>query len=160
MSDPVYVIDPMIKKIATNKKALHDYFILERIEAGIVLKGTEVKSLREGRVNLKDSYARIKEGEVYLLDCHISPYPCGGHFNHSPERPRKLLLKRQEIKKLFGKMTEKGMTIIPVSLYFKNGFVKVELGLAKGKRQYDKREVLRKKEEKREMERAFKRHYR
>jgi len=147
----------MVKSICINKKAIHDYFILEKIEAGIVLKGTEVKSLRQGRVNLKDSYARIKNGEAYLIDCYISPYNSGGHFNHEPERQRKLLLKKKEIKKFLGKMTEKGMTLIPVSLYFKGGLVKVELGLAKGKRQYDKREVLRKKEERREIERAFKR---
>lgn len=150
----------MIKTIAVNKKAVHDYFIFERIEAGIVLKGTEVKSLRDGRANLKDSYARVNNGEVFLLDCHISPYPCGGHFNHDPERPRKLLLRKKEIKKLLGKMTEKGMTLIPTRLYFKEGLVKVELGLAKGKKQYDKRDALRKKEERREIERAFKERHR
>ncbi len=149
----------MIKQIVTNKKALHDYFILERVEAGLVLQGTEVKSLREGRANLKDSYARIDSGEAFLIDCHISPYPCGGHFNHEPKRSRKLLLKKQEIKRLLGKMTEKGMTLIPTRLYFKNGKAKVEIGLAKGKRQYDKREALRKKEEQREIERAFKERY-
>jgi len=146
----------MIKQIAANKKAFHDYFILETIEAGLVLQGTEVKSLREGRANLKDSYARIESGEAYLIDCHISPYSCGGHFNHDPTRPRKLLLKKAEIKRLFGKMTEKGMTLIPTRLYFKEGRAKVEIGLAKGKRQYDKRETLRKKEERREIERAMK----
>ena len=146
----------MIKPIVTNKKAFHDYFILETIEAGLVLLGTEVKSLREGRANLKDSYARIDSGEAFLIDCHISQYPCGGHFNHDPRRPRKLLLKRMEIKRLLGKMTEKGFTLIPTKLYFKSGRVKVEIGLAKGKKQYDKRETLRKKEEKREIERAFK----
>ncbi len=150
----------MIKLIVKNKKAIHEYFIVEKIEAGIVLKGTEVKSLRDGRVNLKDSYARIIKDEVYLIDCHISPYPCGGRFNHVPDRQRKLLLKKQEIKKILGKMTEKGMTIIPVSLYFKQGKVKVELGIAKGKRQYDKREALRKKQERREIEREFKERYR
>lgn len=147
----------MIKPIVTNKKALHDYFILEKIEAGLVLQGTEVKSLREGRANLKDSYARIDSGEAFLVGCHISPYGCAGHFNHDPIRNRKLLLKKQEIKRLLGKMTEKGMTLIPTRLYFKNGKVKVEIGLAKGKRQYDKRETLRRKEEQREIERAFKR---
>jgi SsrA-binding protein len=146
----------MSKPIVTNKKAFHDYFILETIEAGLVLLGTEVKSLREGRANLKDSYARIDAGEAFLIDCHISPYPCGGHFNHEPLRPRKLLLKRMEIKRLLGKMSEKGFTLIPTKLYFKGGRVKVEIGLAKGKKQYDKREALRKKEEKREIERAFK----
>lgn len=146
----------MIKQVVTNKKAFHDYFILERIEAGIVLLGTEVKSLRQGHANLKDSYARISEGEVYLIDCHISPYPCGGYFNHEPKRPRKLLLKKKEIKKFLGKMTEKGMTLIPIRIYFKNGLAKVEIGIAKGKKQYDKREAFRKKEEKREIERAFK----
>ena len=146
----------MSKPIVTNKKAFHDYFILETVEAGLVLLGTEVKSLREGRANLKDSYARIDAGEAFLIDCHISPYPCGGHFNHEPLRPRKLLLKRMEIKRLLGKMSEKGFTLIPTKLYFKGGRVKVEIGLAKGKKQYDKREALRKKEEKREIERAFK----
>ena len=150
----------MIKPIAINKKAIHDYFILERIEAGIVLLGTEVKSLREGRANLKDSYARINQGEAYLINCHISPYPCGGHFNHEPERTRKLLLKKREIKKLLGKMTEKGMTLVPTRLYFKDSRVKVEIGVAKGKKQYDKRESLRRKEEKRDIERAFKQRYR
>jgi SsrA-binding protein len=146
----------MIKPIVTNKKAIHDYFILERIEAGLVLQGTEVKSLREGRANLKDSYARIDSGEAFLIECHISPYPCASHFNHHPTRPRKLLLKKKEIKRLLGKMTEKGMTLVPTRLYFKDGKVKVEIGLAKGKRQYDKREALRKKQEQREIERAFK----
>lgn len=146
----------MIKQVTTNKKAFHDYFILDSIEAGIVLQGTEVKSLREGKANLKDGYARIDRGEVYLIDCHISPYPCGGHFNHEPERPRKLLLKKQEIKRLLGKMTEKGMTLIPTRIYFKDGKAKVEIGIAKGKRLYDKRESLRKKDERREIERAFK----
>ncbi|MBN2374646.1 SsrA-binding protein SmpB [bacterium] len=146
----------MIKPIATNKKAIHDYFILERIEAGIVLLGTEVKSLRDGHVNLKDSYARINKGEAYLINCHISPYSCGGHFNHEPERTRKLLLKKREIKKLLGKMTEKGMTLVPTQIYFKDSKVKVEIGVAKGKKQYDKRETLREKEEKRDIERAFK----
>ena len=149
----------MIKPIVTNKKALHDYFILEKIEAGLVLQGTEVKSLREGRANLKDSYARIDSGEAFLVGCHISPYGCGGHFNHEPTRTRKLLLKKLEIKRLLGKMTEKGMTLIPTRLYFKNGKAKVEIGLAKGKRQYDKRETLRRKEEQREIERAFKRRH-
>ncbi|MGA1794905.1 MAG: SsrA-binding protein SmpB [bacterium] len=146
----------MTKQIVANKKAFHDYFILETIEAGLVLQGTEVKSLREGHANLKDSYARIESGEAYLIGCHISPYPCGGHFNHDPLRPRKLLLKKGEIKRLLGKMTEKGMTLIPTRLYFKGGKAKVEIGLAKGKRQYDKRETLRKKEERREIERALK----
>ncbi len=143
----------MEKTVSTNKKAYHDYFIEETYEAGISLLGTEVKSLREGRANLKDSYAIIKEAEVYLLNCHISPYSHGNMQNHDPLRTRKLLLRRKEISTLWGKLSQKGLTLIPLKIYFKNGKVKVEIGLVKGKRQYEKREALKEKEARREIER-------
>jgi SsrA-binding protein len=144
-----------VRLICQNKKARHDYEIVETIEAGIALKGTEVKSLRMGKANLKDSYARIKNGEVYLIGTHISPYPYATYNNHAPLRDRKLLLKRQEIRKLIGKTKEKGLTLIPLRLYFKGGIVKVELALAKGKRLFDKRETLRRKTMEREAQRAL-----
>ena len=144
-----------IRIICQNKKARHDYEIVETIEAGIALKGTEVKSLRMGKANLKDSYARIKNGEVFLIGAHISPYPFANYNNHPPLRDRKLLLKRQEIRKLIGKTKEKGLTLIPLRLYFKGGRVKVELALAKGKRLFDKRETLRRKTMEREAQRAL-----
>jgi SsrA-binding protein len=144
------------KFIAQNRKARHDYFILDSLEAGIVLQGTEVKSLREGRVNLKDSYARIKDGELWLIGMHISPYEQGNIFNHDPERTRKLLMHTREIEKLRRNTEEKGLTLVPLSLYFKEGRVKVELGLAKGKHTYDKREDTAEREAKREMDRARK----
>jgi len=145
-----------IKTVATNKKAKRDYFIDDVFEAGLVLEGTEVKSLREGRVNLKDAYARIKNGEVYLISAHISPYAFGTHKNHDPERERKLLLHRREIKRLYGKTREKGFTLVPLSIYFKNGRAKLELGLGRGKAKYDKREAIKKKDEQRDLERALK----
>ncbi|MBN1883344.1 MAG: SsrA-binding protein SmpB [Deltaproteobacteria bacterium] len=145
-----------IKIVATNKKAKRDYFIDDTYEAGLVLEGTEVKSLREGRVNLKDAYARIKNGEVYLVSAHISPYAFGTHKNHDPERERKLLLHRQEIRRLYGKTQEKGFTLVPLSIYFKNGRAKLELGLGRGKAKYDKREAIKKKQEYRDLERALK----
>lgn len=144
-----------VKAICQNKKARHDYEIIESFEAGIVLMGTEVKSLRMGKANLKDSYARIKNGEVYLIDTHISPYPFANYNNHAPLRDRKLLLKKQEIRKLIGKTKEKGLTLVPLKLYFKNGKVKLELALAKGKRLFDKRETLRRKTMEREAQRAL-----
>ncbi len=144
-----------IKVICQNKKARHDYEIIETIEAGIALRGTEVKSLRMGKANLKDSYARIKNGEVFLIGTHISPYPFANYNNHAPLRDRKLLLKRQEIRKLLGKIKEKGLTLVPLRLYFKRGKVKVELALAKGKRLFDKRETLRRKTMEREAQRAL-----
>jgi len=147
-----------IKIITTNEKAYHDYHIQETLEAGIVLVGTEVKSLREGRCNLKDSYARIKDGEVWLLGMHISPYRNAGYGNHDPERPRKLLLHKDEIVKLWRKVQEKGVTLIPLKVYFKKGLVKVELGVATGKRKYDKREAIAKREQEREMKRMEKRY--
>lgn len=142
--------------VATNRKAWHDYLILETFEAGLVLVGTEVKSLREGRANLKDSFARIKNAEAYLYNAHISPYGQAGPNNHDPTRTRKLLLHRQEINKLIGRVAEKGLTLIPLKLYFKRGKAKVELALARGKKLYDKREVLRARVHEREIAMAFK----
>ena len=144
------------KLICQNKKARHNYFIEDRYEAGIALLGTEVKSLREGRANLGDSYGKIKNGEVFLVDAHISPYSYANRFNHDPLRTRKLLLHRKEIRRLIGKVQEKGFTLIPLRLYFSNGKAKVELGLAKGKKLFDKREVLKRKTMEREMERGRK----
>jgi len=146
--------------ITTNRKATHEYFIAERLECGIVLQGTEVKSLRAGRANLKDSYCKIKDDEAYLLKCHITPYEHGGYVNHEPERPRKLLLHRNEIKRLLRQVESKGITLIPLKMYFiDKGIVKVEIGLAKGKRQYDKRAALAAKDNRRERERIRKDSY-
>ncbi len=145
-----------IKIVAENRKARHDYIILEQIEAGLVLTGTEVQSLRLGKVNLKDSYARIKNGEAWLHQVHISPYPFAHHDNHDPLRVRKLLLHRREIDKLYGKVNEQGHTLVPLRIYFKGGRAKVTLALVKGKREYDKRRTIRERDEKREMERARK----
>jgi SsrA-binding protein len=144
--------------ICQNRKARHDYEILETVEAGMVLLGTEVKSLREGKANLKDSYAKVKKGEVYLYAFHISPYSHASYDNHEPERVRKLLLHRSEIKRLLGKTLERGFSLIPLKVYFKEGKAKVELGLARGKKLYDKRESLKRKEENRELDRMRKRH--
>ena len=144
------------KLLAKNKKAFHDYFIIEKLEAGIVLSGTEVKAIREGRLNLKDSYAHIKDGEAFLLNCHISPYSHGNRQNHDPTRTRKLLLHRKEIRKLIGKTREKGLTLVPLRVYLRRGRIKVELGLARGKRLYDKRETKRLKEMDREARAAMK----
>lgn len=141
--------------VATNSKAFHDYFIEDRFEAGIVLMGTEVKSLRDGRANLRDSFARIERDEVFLYNCHISPYSHGNIANHDPVRTRKLLLNRREINKLIGKTQQKGLTLVPLKIYFKKGRAKVELALAKGKKTGDKRETLRRKMADREIERAF-----
>ncbi len=144
------------KLICQNKKAWHNYFIEDTYEAGLCLLGTEVKSLREGKASLGDSYAKIKNGEVFLVDAHISPYSHANRFNHDPLRTRKLLLHKREIKRLIGKVQEKGFTLIPLRLYFSNGRAKVELGLAKGKKLYDKRETLKRKTLQREMERGRK----
>ncbi|EHL78635.1 SsrA-binding protein SmpB [Bacillus smithii] len=144
------------KVVAQNKKARHDYFIEETYEAGIVLQGTEIKSIRAGRVNLKDSFARVQKGEVFLHNMHISPYEHGNRYNHDPLRTRKLLLHKKEILKLIGKTKEQGYSLVPLKLYIKNGYAKILLGLAKGKKKWDKREDLKKKEAKREIERAFK----
>jgi SsrA-binding protein len=150
----------MEKVVCLNRKARHDYFIEEVLEAGIVLVGTEVKSLREGRANLKDSYGIIKDGELFLLNCHISPFTQANRFNHDPLRTRKLLLKKREIKKLFGKIKQRGFTLVPLRIYFKGKYAKVELGLGKGKRQYDKRAALKEADDKREIARALKDHRR
>jgi SsrA-binding protein len=144
------------KIICINKKASHSYFIEEKYEAGLVLQGTEVKSLREGRANLKESYARVKDDEVFLYNCHISPYSHGNRSNHDPIRPRKLLLHRREIRKLIGKVAERGYTLVPISLYFTRGKAKLEIGLGKGKKLHDKRHTMKERDAKREMERAFK----
>lgn len=146
-----------IKIISENRKARHDYSIIETYEAGIALTGTEVKSLRAGKANLKDSYAQItKTGEIFLYNLHISPYDHGNIYNHEPMRSRRLLLHRSEINKLLGKVKEKGLALVPLKLYFKHGLVKVEIALAAGKKLYDKRQDLAKKDAKREMERALK----
>lgn len=145
-----------MKIITQNRKAFHDYSIEETIEAGILLQGTEVKSLRDGKANLKDSYVIVKDGEVFLLNCHISPYSHGNIMNHDPLRTRKLLLHKKEITKLQGKAAQKGYSLIPLKLYFKNSHVKVEVGLARGKKQYEKRETIKKREADREIERAMK----
>jgi SsrA-binding protein len=144
------------KLLATNRKAFHEYFILEKLEAGIALLGTEVKSIREARINLKESYAAIKEGEAYLFNCHISPYSHGNRENHDPLRRRKLLLHSREIRKLIGKTQEKGLTLVPLRVYLKRGRIKVELGVARGKKLYDKRETERRKETDRETRAAVK----
>ena len=145
-----------IKIIAENRKARHDYFIEDQMEAGLVLLGTEVKSLRQGRANLKDAYARIKKGEVYVYQMHISPYPFAYYDNHDPLRPRKLLLHKQEIKRLYGKLNERGFALIPLRLYFREGKVKLMLALAKGKRKHDKRETIRRRDEQRDLDRQRK----
>lgn len=145
-----------VKVVARNKKARHDYTIEETYEAGIVLTGTEIKSVRAGKANLQDSYARIKDGEVFLLNLHISPFEQGNRFNHEPTRTRKLLLHKDEIRKLIGKTKLKGYSLIPLDLHLRNGFCKVELALAKGKKLYDKRQDMAKRDAQREMERAFK----
>jgi SsrA-binding protein len=144
------------KNITVNRKAQHEYYIIQTYEAGIVLKGTEVKSLREGKVNLVDSYATIKNGEAWLLSAHISEYKQGNINNHNPVRDRKLLLNKSEIRKLIGKIKEKGLTLIPLRLYFLKGKVKVELALAKGKKSFDKRDSIAKKDFQREQERRIK----
>jgi len=141
------------KVIATNRKAYHDYFIEETLEAGLVLTGTEIKSVRGGRVNLRDSYVRIELGEAWLLNVHIAPYEQGNRYNVNPTRDRKLLLHRQEILRLQGKAQAKGMTIVPLRVYLRGNRAKVELALAKGKRQYDKREAIAQRDADREMER-------
>jgi len=142
--------------IATNRRARHEYEILETVEAGLVLRGTEVKSLRTGQVNFKDSYATVRNGEPWLLGCHIAPYSHGTDANHDPERDRKLLLHAREISRLAGKAAERGLTIVPLKLYFKGGRAKIELGLARGKKLHDKRATLRERESLREMDKAAK----
>ena len=148
--------DSGIKIISVNRKARHDYFIEDEFEAGMVLRGTEVKSLRLGRANLKDSYAKISEGEVFVHQMHISPYPFAHYDNHDPLRPRKLLLHAREIKRLYGKVNEKGLALIPLKVYFQKGKAKMTLALARGKRKYDKRDTLRQRDQKKELDRARK----
>jgi SsrA-binding protein len=142
------------KVVATNRRARHDYDIRDTHECGIVLHGSEVKSIRAGQVQLKDGYAEIRQGEVWLQNVHIAPYQYAREGGHDPERPRKLLLHRREIERLIGKVAEEGLTLIPLSMYFVAGRAKVELGLAKGRRKYDKRQAIREREERREMDRA------
>lgn len=144
-----------IKMVSDNRKAWHDYFVDETYEAGLVLTGTEVKSLRLGHANLRDSYAAIEGGEVFLYNAHISPFEQANRFNHDPLRKRKLLLHKQEILKLFGRVREKGYTLVALKLYFKKGRAKVELGLARGKKQYDKRQDIAERDAKRDMERSL-----
>lgn len=145
-----------MKLVANNKKAYHDYFIDEKYEAGLVLHGTEVKSLRMGKCSVKESFIRIENGEVYVYGMHISPYEKGNIFNKDPLRVKKLLLHRQEINKLTGKVAEKGCTLVPLQVYFKDGKAKIEIGLARGKKLYDKRQDIAKKDERRAIEREFK----
>jgi len=145
-----------VKVISQNRKAYHDYHIEEAVESGIALLGTEVKSLREGRAHLKDSYVILKSGEAFLLNCHISPYSHGNIMNHEPLRTRKLLMHRKEIDRLRGKVEGKGFTLIPLKLYFKKSFVKVEIGLARGKKLFEKRDTIKEREAKREIEKARK----
>ena len=144
------------KNIAENRKAFHDYHIIETFEAGLVLVGTEVKAIREGSANLRDSFARLEDGEVWLYNAHINPYSHRGYADHEPTRRRKLLLHRQEIRKLIGKTVEKGMTLVPTRMYFQNGHVKVALALAKGKQAHDKRESIKRREVDRETRAAVK----
>jgi SsrA-binding protein len=144
------------KTLAQNKKARHDFAIEETFEAGIVLQGTEIKSIRNGRLNLKDSFARINKGEVYLHNMHISPYEQGNIYNHEPTRARKLLMHRKEINQLIGQTQQKGYSLVPLKVYIKNGVAKVLVGVGRGKKKYDKREDLKRKQQKREIDRAIK----
>ncbi len=149
--------DSGILVVARNRRARHDFDLLERVEAGLVLTGTEVKSLRNGKANLEDAYAEVDKGEIWLLGCDIPEYVQANRMNHVPKRPRKLLLHRREIGKLESRTNEKGITIVPVSLYFKKGIAKVEICLARGRKTYDKREAIKKQEAKRDMDRALRR---
>lgn len=143
------------KIVVTNRRASHDYFIIDRYETGIVLRGTEVKSLRAGSATLQDGYAEIRSGELWLVGMHISPFEKGNINNHEPKRDRKLLMHRQEIRRLIGKVSEKGLTLIPLRVYFKKNIAKVELGLARGKKSYDKREAIAKREVQRRLRREY-----
>lgn len=144
------------KIISSNRKAFHEYIIFEKFVAGIVLSGTEIKSIRKGTINLKDSFAKIEKGEIFLYKCHISPYEQGNRYNHDPERVRKLLLNKKEILKMLGKIKKEGYTIVPLELFLINGFAKLEIALVKGKKIHDKREDIAKKTQKRDIERAMK----
>lgn len=141
--------------IAVNRKALHDYEVLESLEAGMVLTGTEIKSIREGRVNLRDSYARLEKGELWLFNCHIAPYDKGNQFNHQPTRPRKLLLHRDEIRELTRQVDQKGLTLVPLRMYYKRGLAKLQLALVRGRKAYDKREAIADREAQRQIARAL-----
>lgn len=145
------------KIISTNRKAFHDYLIFDKFTAGIVLTGTEIKSIRKGMINLKDSFAKIENGEVFLYNMHISPYEQGNRYNHEPERVRKLLLTKQEINKMLGKIKKDGYAIVPLELFLSHGFAKIEIGLAKGKKLYDKRDAIAKKTQDRDIARQIKR---
>ncbi len=145
------------KVISTNRKAFHDYLIFDKYIAGIVLTGTEIKSIRKGMLNLKDSFAKIEDNEVFLYNMHISPYEQGNRFNHKPDRVRKLLLQKKEIMKILAKIKKEGYTIVPLELFLTHGFAKIELGLAKGKKIYDKRETIAKKTQERDIARQIKR---
>jgi SsrA-binding protein len=149
--------DSGIKVVARNRRARHDFELLEKVEAGLVLTGTEVKSLRNGKANLEDAYAEVERGEVWLLGCDIPEYVQANRMNHAPKRPRKLLLHRREIGKLENRTNEKGMTLVPLSLYFKKGIAKVELCLARGRKTFDKREAIKKQDAKRDIDRAMRR---
>ncbi len=146
---------PDEKNVVTNRKALHDYFLLDRFEAGIVLKGTEVKSLRQGSANLQDGYAVVKNGEVWLVGLHISPFEKGNINNHDPRRERKLLLHKKEIRRVFSTLSEKGLTLVPLRIYFSKNRAKVELAVAKGKKSYDKREAIAKRDAERQLRREY-----
>ncbi|MBQ1503845.1 MAG: SsrA-binding protein SmpB [Oscillospiraceae bacterium] len=145
-----------IKTMASNRKAFHDYFILERFEAGISLSGTEVKSIRQGTLNLRDSFCNVKDGEIFVVGMHISPYEKGNIFNRDPDRDRRLLMHKREILRLYGKVKQEGLTIVPLSVYFKGPRVKLEIGLARGKKLYDKREAQAKRDAAREIDRTMK----
>jgi len=149
--------DPKVRDVAVNRRAYHDYFIDEKYEAGMLLTGTEVKSVRNGRANLRDGFVRIDNGEAWLENVHISPYAQGNLMNHEPMRPRKLLLHRKEISSLIGKVKQRGYTLVPLRIYFTRNHAKVEVGLARGKRQFDKREAIAARDAKREIERAMRR---
>ncbi|MCD8321882.1 MAG: SsrA-binding protein SmpB [Oscillospiraceae bacterium] len=144
------------KQIAANRKAFHDYFVMEKFEAGIELTGTEVKSIRAGTVNLKDCYAQVKDGQLWVKGMHISPYKQGSYFNADPDRDRRLLMHKREINRLGGRVKQEGLTLVPLSLYFRDSLVKVELGLCKGKKLYDKRDAAAEKSARREMDRKLK----
>ena len=148
-------VTPDEKIVVRNRKAAHEYFILDRYEAGIVLKGTEVKSLRQGNANLQDGYAVVKDGEVWLIGLHISPFEKGNINNHDPKRDRKLLLHKQEIRRMFGKLSQKGLTLVPLRIYFNKKVAKVELAVARGKKDYDKREAIAKRDAERHMRREY-----
>lgn len=151
-------MDEKIKVIVTNRKARYDYEIIDNIEAGLVLLGSETKSLREGKANISDAYARIKKGEVWIIGMHISPYKQAAFQNHDPLRERKLLLNKKEIKKIFRRVEEKGVTLVPLKLYFKNNWAKVDLGVARGKRKYDKKEAISRRDAERDLQREQKKY--